>query len=309
MKTTEVVLRSIKDTLSWNVIKIALLTGVPLAIFWFGVAWFLWDPMLSFTGKFIGWVPFSILKANGAFLLGGFVWFAAVLTTFALIVSIFNMIIIRTLSPERYRVFSILLLLFIALAWTVFAFLHWDLVYSEVSKVLTWFPFQTLEKGVAAMLAALIFYNLFIVSLAVITLPFHKSFLQKLQLRDYPDTVMIDKHERVRFFTVILRDTAVFFGLLLVLFPLMFVPFVNILVQVFLWAWLIKEAYFLSVASLYATKEQVEQLRIHQFVLWGLAFIGSMLNLIPVINIFAPFFVQILFFHWVLLSKSKIIKS
>jgi hypothetical protein len=40
-------------------------------------------------------------------------------------------------------------------------------------------------------------------------------------------------------------------------------------------------------------------------VVWGIAFITSMLNLMPVINILAPFFALVTFFHWVMLNRSK----
>ena len=306
MKTTTVILRSIKDTLSWNVIKVALGIGIPLAILWTAIGIVLWHPTLTFTEAFIGWVPFSILKANGAFLLGGFVWFSAVLITFALVVSLFNIVIMRKMDQKYYTIFSILLLLVIALGWTLFAFFNWDLVYSEVAKVLTWFPFETLKGGVAAMLVAFIYYNFFIVSLAIMILIFHKSFLKHLQQKEYPQAIMVDKKSHVRYIPVILRDTGIFFLLQILFFPLLFVPFFNVIVQLILWAWLIKESYFLAVGSLYLQKEEVKTLKIHQFILWGLASIGAILNLIPVINIFAPFFTQILFFHWVMLNKKEV---
>ena len=303
MKTTQTILYGIRDTLSWPVLKTALMTGVPLAIVWFGIAYLLWQPTVAFTGMFISWVPFSILKANGAFLIGGFVWFAAVLITYALIVSFGNVLIFRHVSAKSYNLFSIFLLLLISLGWTLFAFLNWELVYTEVARVLAWFPFQTLEAGVAMMLAALIYYNLFIVTLAIVVLMMRRSFLHHLQERDYPNAVTIKKEEHISFLPVAFRDAVIFFVLLALFFPLLFVPFFNILVQVLLWAWLIKESYFLGAASLYATKAQIDALRTHQLVLWAIAATASLLNLIPVINIFAPFFALIMYFHWVMMHK------
>ncbi len=303
MKVTEVVLRSIRDTLSWNVIKTALITGVPLAIIWFGIALFFWKPVTGVTEALIGWIPFSILKANGAFLLGGLVWFAVVLVTFALVISVLNMVIIEKLDQRKYTHFSMLLLLFIALGWTLFAFMNWEFVYSEVSRVLTWFPFQTLNEGVAAMLAGLIFYNLFIVSLTLAVLAMRKSFLLHLQERDYPGMKLIPKEDQAPFFGIALRDTGIFFLLLILFFPLLFVPFFNMAVQVLLWAWLIKSSYFQAAASLYATPQEREELQKHQFVQWGIAFIASLFNLIPVVNILAPFMAMVTFFHWVMRNR------
>ena len=150
------------------------------------------------------------------------------------------------------------------------------------------------------------FYNLFIVTLAIVVLVMRKSFLHHLQLRDYPDADMMDKKERPKFFSVALRDAVIFFVLLALFFPLLFVPFFNILVQVLLWAWLIKESYFLGAASLYTSEEEITGLRRHQFVLGGIAATASVLNLIPVVNIFAPFFALIMYFHWVMLNKKSV---
>ena len=306
MYVTEAILRGIRDTLSWRVIRIALMSSIPLALLWIGVAWLLWQPVTGVTSLLIGWVPFSILKANGAFLIGGFVWFGAVLGTFALVVALFNVPIFKFVPQDRFEYFSILLLLFIAMGWSLFAFLNWDFVYLEVSKVLTWFPFQTLQVGVAQMLAMLFFYNLFIVSLVVVVLIYHKPFLHALQQRDYPGVELAQEYRARKFLPVAMRDIVIFFLLMILFFPLFFVPFVNMMLQVLFWAWLIKDSYFLAAASLYASDEETKALKQHTFVLWGIAFLTSLFNLLPVINILAPFFAMIVFFHWVMLNRPRL---
>ncbi len=303
MKVMEAVLRAIRDTLSWDVVKVSLMVSVPLALLWFGIAYVLWQPVSGITAMVIGWIPFSILKANGAFLIGGFVWFQVVLITYAMFVAVFNNLIFRYVPDQKFESFSIVLLLLVSLGWTLFAFLNWDMVFSEVSKVLTWFPFQTLQEGVALMLAALFFYNLFIVSLALVVLMVRKPFLHKLLERDYPEVRLTDDVKKRKFFSVALRDVVIFFVLMTLFFPLFFVPFINMGIQILLWAWLIRESYFLSVASLYGSEEEIKELKKHNFVIWGIAFTASMLNLIPVVNILSPFFALIIFFHWIMLNR------
>ncbi len=305
MKMAEVFLRSVKDTLSWNVLKFALMAGVPLMVVWIGIGVLFWEPTLAFTSQFIEWVPFSILKANGAFLIGSFVWFQIVLITFALVIAIFNVPIFRYLNPQKYELFSVVTILLIALFWTLFAFFNWDLIFHEVQKILTWFPFQTLQAGVAALLAIMIFYNFFIVSLALVVLVYRRPFLETLQLRDYPDATPLYSVTKRRFVSVAVRDVFIFFVLLILFYPLFFVPFANMLLQVFFWAWLIKESYFLSASSLYASEEEIRRLKKHGLVMWTIAFVASILNLVPVINILSPFFAQIMFFHWVMLNRPK----
>ena len=302
MRVSEALLRAIKDTLGWNVIKIALFTGIPLAIVWIGAAYYLWPWVTGVMEMLIGWVPFSILKANGAFLIGGFVWMAVVLVTFGVIAALFNPLIMRLVKSERQTQFSILLLLLIALGWTLFGLLNWDFVYTEVKKVLEWFPFQTLETGVAILLSGMLFYNMFIASEAIVVLLMRRSFLHYIQKRDYPEIEPLVKEEQKSFTGKMLWDVALFFILLLLFFPLLFVPFFNLFVQVVLWAWLIRDAYFKSVAALYAPEEERQRLQKHEFVIWGIAFTTSLLNLVPVVNILTPFFAMVAYLHWILLD-------
>ncbi len=300
MRVTEALLRAIRDTMSWNVIRIALTAGIPLAIVWIAAAYYLWPWVSGVMEMLIDWVPFSILKANGAFLIGGFVWMALVLVTFGIVVALFNPLILRLVRSERQTQFSILMLLLIALGWTLFGLLHWDLVYSEVKKVLAWFPFQTLQAGVAMLLAGMLFYNLFIASEAVVVLLARRRFLHYIQKRDYPALEPLPGEEQKSYTGRMIKDVILFFLLLLLFFPLLFVPFFNLFVQVVLWAWLIRDAYFRATASLYAPQEEQERLRRHEFVIWGIAFVTSLLNLVPVVNILTPFFALVAYLHWIL---------
>jgi len=305
MKLSSVFLKSINDIFSWNIVKLALIIGIPLGVVWFGIATLFWDQTISLTANFIGWIPFSVLKANAAFLIGGFSWVIVVLATYAVIMALFNIPIYKLLSPKRYEVFSIVLIITIAIGWTLFAIFKWDMVYSELEKVLTWFPFHTLQDGVSALLSMLIFYNLYIVSLYLVVMTFNKPFLEIIASKDYDDGKEINSVNKIDFVKIILRDIAIFFVSLILVFPLFFVPFINILIQVFLWAWFIKDAYFLSAANLFATKEEIKELDNHGLVKWGIAFVSSMLNLLPIVNIFAPFFGQTMFFHWIMINTNK----
>ena len=303
MKSRSILFKSINDTLSWNIVKRVLLLGIPLAVIWIFVANMLFDQTMALTSEVIGWIPFSILKANAAFLIGSFSWIIAILATYALIMALLNIPIYKILTPKRYETFSIILIISIAIGWTLFAIFNWGFVYSEVAKMLTWFPFNTLQEGVSSLLAILIFYNFYIVSLYFIVLLFNKSFLKHIASNDYPNTTETNSISKAKYISIIIKDICIFTILLLVSYPLFFVPFINIIIQVFLWSWLIKESYFLSSASLYATKEDIDKLNNHPFQKWSLAFGAAILNLIPIVNIFSPFFAQSLFFHWVMQTK------
>ncbi len=303
MKLSSIFLKSVNDTLSWSIVKLALVVGIPLAFIWIGIGNLFWDSVFSLSSHFISWIPFSILKSNAAFLIGGFVWFLVVLATYAIIIALFNVPIYKMISPKKYESFSIVLLIVISVGWTIFAIGNWDLVYKELAKLLTWFPFQTLQDGVAWLLSMLVFYNLYIVSMYIAVMIFNKPFLNIIALRDYSLEDETNSIENSKFLKTVCKDLSIFFIFLFISFPLFFVPFVNILIQLVLWTWFIKESYFLSAASAYATKEEIERLSGHGTAKWSIAFLGSFLNLLPVVNIFAPFFTQTMFFHWVMQNR------
>ena len=305
MKILSIFIKSITDTLSWNIVKLALVITVSLGVIWFGIGTLFWNKMINITSYFISWIPFSILKANAAFLIGGFSWFLIVLSTYAIIMALLNIPISKIVSPKRYEFFTIVLIVFISISWTIFAMFHWDFVYKELEKVLTWFPFQTLEDGVSALLAILVFYNFYIVSIYFVVMFFNKPFLEIVAIENFSDISLKNSIKSSKFLKIIFKDLSIFLLFLLFAFPLFFVPFVNIFIQVFLWAWLIKESYFLSAGSLYATKEQLDKLNKYSLQKWALAFIASLLNLVPIANLFAPFFAQILFFHWIMQNKDR----
>jgi AAA+ superfamily predicted ATPase len=79
----------------------------------------------------------------------------------------------------------------------------------------------------------------------------------------------------------------------------------NIVVQLWLWAWLYRESYFLSTCTLYCTEKDYEALKHHRLMNWSVAMTTAMLNFLPVINIFAPFFGQLMFFHWIMEERQN----
>jgi len=300
---SKIFLKSINDTLSWSVVKLALSIGIPLAFVWFGIGTLFWDSVVGIASEFISWIPFSILKSNAAFLIGGFSWFVAVLATYALIMGLFNVPIYKTLSPKKYESFSIILIIVIAILWTVFAMSNWDMVYKEVEKILTLFPFKTLQDGVSSLLGILVFYNLYIISMYLVVLFFNKPFLKILALKDYGIEMEENSIPRSEVLKVICKDLGIFLLFLLLAFPLFFIPFINIIIQLLLWAWFVKEAYFLSASSIYGTKEEILELSHQGSIKWLISVLGSFLNLLPIVNIFAPFFTQTMYFHWVMQNR------
>jgi len=64
-----------------------------------------------------------------------------------------------------------------------------------------------------------------------------------------------------------------------------------------LWAYMLKEPTFYDVSTLFIKDEK--EYKGYKSI-WIVAIVASLFNFIPIINIFAPIFAQIMFMHWLL---------
>ena len=302
--------RSIRDLIRWEVLREVLLTGIPMILVWLGIGWLLWDKLLHWTTMIISWVPFSIVKANGAMLVLFLLWALAVLVSYAFVTAILGPLLFRRMHKGYYYYSFVALLSFAAIwAWVLVA--NWHMLQSAIAnKLLVWLPFQTVAEGSAVLLNFYIFYSFYILSLFLILALYRKDFLYAIQEIEYPELDWEpQKKIKTRHGWVALRDAIAFLILTVLLFPLLLIPIVNVLIQLFLWAWLYRDANFRGTCSIYCTQEEYARLRHHQFVIWSIAFAASLLNFVPIIHIFTPFFAQLVIFHWIMSEKRAAVET
>jgi len=104
--------------------------------------------MVALSASILEMVPFSMVRSNGAWMLSTFLWFQLSLVTFALIFAFFGNLVLRTISKEKYSVFSLLVFVGSALFWGIVWLFKGDYIYTQFLKLLTWLPFETIEKGI-----------------------------------------------------------------------------------------------------------------------------------------------------------------
>ena len=108
---------------------------------------------------------------------------------------------------------------------------------------------------------------------------------------------------------ITLKYNLIFFVLLIVFLPVMFIPGLNILVNVILWMILIKEPIFYDSVAMYASKEEYQLLKNqNKTTTFLIAFLSSLLFLIPVIGVFV-YIVQLLLFTHYNLKRLKKLRS
>ena len=286
-----------KEILRWHVMKFVLAGGVVTTLLWLGIGAAVWDTLVGLGASIIEMVPFSMVRSNGAWMLATFLWLQVTLLTFALFFAFFGNLILRSVSKDRYTFISVATLAFSALFWAVVWYLNADYIHGQLVRLLTWLPFETVEKGIAALIAVYILYNGAIVTMLFFANLFSPALIEEIEIREFhEDTVELGKV--VRNFRYTLKDTLIFLAASVLAFPLLFVPVVNVLVQVALWMWLYKDTLAHS-ASLFVARDEVDTLlKKSKAAVWFLTFVAVLFNFVPVINLFGPIFGIVALFYY-----------
>lgn len=295
--------KAIRDVLSLDTIKLALITGIPLFLIWLGIGWLTWDLVVSYTYKIITWIPFSIIRANGAFVIAFFIWLLAMLVSYAFIVGLFNAFFYKNIESRFYEFLNVLIILSIAVFWSVVIILNWNYIFKGIERLLTWLPFETVDQGVSYLLAIYIFYNFFVITLYLIVFMFKEPYLSTLKEIHYNDIEILNHIKSSKAYSILFRDILIFTVFIIAAVPVLFIPFANFLMVLFLWTWLYKESAFVGVCSLFCTDYEYEEIKHHRLAIWIIALIASFLNFIPIISFFTPFFVLTLYFHYIIHFK------
>ncbi len=287
-----------KEILNFKTMKFALISGILVTVFWIFVAYMFWGNIISFTALFLDLVPFSMIRSNGAWMLSSFLWFNLVLITSTLIFAFLGSIILNSVSKAKYSSFSIIIAILSALFWAVVWFFKGSYIYAQFLQLMTWLPFETIEKGMSNLIGAYFVYSLIIVSIVFVVSAFSQPFLKSVNEKYYPYDKIIENNE-IKSIEYTIKDTAIFILASIILFPLFFIPVVNFIIQVSLWVWLMKDTYVFDNASLLIKDDDVDKLKEHKKAFFGLAIISSLFNFIPVFNVFGPVFGELSMFYYI----------
>ena len=286
-----------REILNFKTMRLALIVGIIVNFVWVLIAYVFWDTIIAFSGSFLDVIPFSMIRANGAWMLSAFLWFQLVLITFALVFAFFGNLILNTISKEKYGSLSIIVTLGSALFWGIVWFFEGDYIYAQFLKLVTWLPFETIEKGLAYLIGFYFVYSAIIVTLIFVTSALSKPFLASIKDRNFPYDDIVEE-DGIKTLSYTLRDTFIFVGASILLFPLFFIPVINFFIQILLWIWLIKDTFVYDSASLIMQDVDKERLKEYRAGIWGISAVVTLFNFIPIFNIFGPFFGQIAMYYY-----------
>ncbi len=294
---THALMFALKEILTWHTMRLALVSGLIVTAVWIGIGLFFWEGIVSLGAHILEWVPFSMVRSNGAWMLSSFLWLQLVLLTFALIFAFFGNLMLRHISQEKYTAFSVLTAMGSAVFWAVIWFFKGDYIYNQFLQLLTWLPFETVENTIGYLIGFYFIYSAIVVSMVFVVSLFSKTLLNSIESRCFPhDTPLKDHTFRSIGYT--LKDSALFIVVSIVAFPILFIPILNLIVLIILWMWLIKDTFQYDAASVLFEKVDPEKLKEHTLAVWIISFTTALFNFIPVFNIFGPFFGEIAMFHY-----------
>jgi len=286
-----------KEILRARTMKFAMVSGIIVSLIWISLGVVFWDDIIAFSSSILSLLPFSMLRSNGAWMLSTFLWLQLVLVTFALIFSFFGNIIVEKISREKYAFVSLFIGLSSAVFWSVVWFYKSDYIYAQFLKLLTWLPFETIEKGVAFLIGFYLIYTAIIVSMIFVASLTSTPFLAQVREECFPYDRMYDDNE-IKTITKAFRDAGIFLVASVISFPLLFVPVLNFLILVALWVWLMKDTIASDASAFVFGDVDQKRLKEYSLGLWGLSFVGSLFNFIPVFNVFGPYFTELAMFHY-----------
>jgi len=182
--------------------------------------------------------------------------------------------------------------------WISILWYFWGDFSSFVTSYLTWIPFDWLKESVIYVATPLVGYILIIVTISTLTSLYSEKVLISLAKKHYPEVKVVASPTISGSIGATLSSTLLFLFLVIVLFPLLFIPVLGQALMLYLWSILLKSPTVHDVGGLFIKdKTELKKKRKKSNII---AMIASLFNYIPILNIFAPLFAQIMFLHQIL---------
>jgi len=167
-----------------------------------------------------------------------------------------------------------------------------------VSGYLSWLPWEWMQTTGASVAAIAIAYMIFIIMISIVTSFMVEPLLITLAKKHYPEVELVGTPNITTSILLSLKSAMIFFLIFMFTFPIMFIPLVGAVYMLWLWSILLKAPTIYDVSSLFIADKKEIKAKTKKTTM--LSMIAAGFNYIPVLNIFAAVFAQILFLHHIL---------
>ncbi len=189
--------------------------------------------------------------------------------------------------------------------WVVILWATWDIYSAFIEVYIQKIPlvgnWEWVQSGGSFFIALIVAYMLIIITISALTSVFSEPLLKKLAKKHYPAIEATGSPNISKSLLLTLKSSIIFLLVFLVSFPLLFIPVLGQIWMLWLWGILIKEPTAYDVSSLFKEKNFNANSKSAGLT----AMFASLFNYIPLLNIFAPVFAQILFLHQILGKEAQ----
>ncbi len=184
------------------------------------------------------------------------------------------------------------------LIWVAILWSYWEEFEGFVTSYLSWIPWDWAKDTVAYISAPLVGYTMIIITISILTSIFSEYLLVSLAKKHYPKHKDIYPVSIIGSIIVTIKSLIIFVILFAILFPFTFIPILGQVLMLYLWSILLKAPTVHDVGRLFINDKEILKKRNKKSTL--IAMIASLFNYIPLLNIFAPIYAQIMFLHHIL---------
>ncbi|MEA2028227.1 MAG: EI24 domain-containing protein [Campylobacterota bacterium] len=210
----------------------------------------------------------------------------------------------KTLSLGAQDIFSAEVIGFVLkvglgsiVAWVGVLYIYWGEFLTIISSYLGFIPWEWLKTTGSAIATLLVGYMFIIITISILTSLYSEPLLKSLAKKHYGIEATGSPNPMTSII-INIKASLVFMGLFMLLLALLFVPILGQIVMLYLWSILLREPTIYDVGTLFVSDK--ERLKDKSKRARVLAMIASLFNYIPVLNIFAAIYAQILFMHHIL---------
>ncbi len=214
----------------------------------------------------------------------------------------------NTISKSVQDIFSPEVLKFVIkiggsafLVTAIALYFTWGALSGFITSYLSWIPWEWLQTTGAGVATLALGYMIIIMVISIMTSFYIEPLLIKLAKKHYPQAEVVGSPNVSTSLFLSLKSGILFLLLFMFTFPIIFIPVVGQIYMLWLWSILIKSPTAYDVSSLFIADKKTIKAKTKRATF--IAMIASIFNYVPLLNLFAPVFAQILFLHYILGNK------
>ncbi|NPA54972.1 MAG: EI24 domain-containing protein [Epsilonproteobacteria bacterium] len=218
---------------------------------------------------------------------------------------------IRDIFDKRIISIALIPVLISSIAWGIIFWIFHPQLQTLITQLLLHIPFLPHDtwfaQGIELFVGGILYYQLVILTSVTLVGLVADKIIQEVNNKHY----LLEKKgfgDTLTSILISLKQNLIFIILFILSLPSLFIPALNLMVNIALWMILIRKPMFYDSLASFATKEEFEYLQNHdKFDTFVVTFISALLFFVPILGIFV-YIIQLLFFTHFNLDRLKTLR-